>query len=365
MRCLSIYANHCVDGCCTYHYNNDLVQSFDYTQASIILQVYGDIIDDAGLMSMMTHLLNSPLSTSMTQLMGHLFGLLASRSNTMMMVKEHAESLLTLWRQSSSEALDEVLLVVVAATSPLLFASASTLVYQRSITACPVIFTSEASAIPFKLKDEDVERLLIQATPNRLELLALASTLDQHVRHEVTRLINMNRLPATLPLSTWLTFIAQYTQLFCTWGLAEESLDSTEAIWHPHTKDEDIKSVYLLMNGVLNTLLSTTTNNNDNSNNEQALSLLKQWWSFTSVEYRQERLIQLQQRLNGLSQSSSSSLIITVIELVQQLLEYKDESLYSLYTAITTRCFNTIINMNTLPTSIYSILGKSLYFLLY
>ncbi|RKP24722.1 hypothetical protein SYNPS1DRAFT_23219, partial [Syncephalis pseudoplumigaleata] len=138
----------------------------DYEETAIVLQVLGPTIEDSSLMAMLEHLLRHPWQSTaapmIVRLMGSLFALMAGRQDTMAVVRSHAEALLALWRQSTDDVLDRVMLVVMAATSPLLYANASALVYERSIS-CPTVYTAAPPTIPFRLQAKDTRTQLVHS----------------------------------------------------------------------------------------------------------------------------------------------------------------------------------------------------------
>jgi hypothetical protein len=323
----------------------------DYEETAIVLQVLGPIIEDSSLMAIMEHLLKSSWPSEATpiivRLMGNLFALMAGRQDTMTVVRNNAESLLHLWRQSTDEVLDEVMLVVVAATSPLLFANASTIVYERSINYRK-IFDTTLSRIPFHLQDQDIERLLADATPVRLELLIIAATLDSQIRRKMAKLLNSNHLSTNISLADLVEFITRYIQLYCPLHITETEYETDELTWYSETNDEAIRSVYMLMNRILHGLLTSSTSH---SQTQKAITLLQQWWPFSTLDYRQQCLLELQK---GLQHSNNT----VVMELVSHLLVHQDESLYPIYTQIVGAGLKEIVGMTAIPESTSIALGK-------
>ncbi|KAI8050434.1 ribosome 60S biogenesis N-terminal-domain-containing protein [Syncephalis plumigaleata] len=317
----------------------------DYEETAIVLQVLGPIIEDSSLMAIMERLLKSSWPSEATpiivRLMGNLFALMAGRQDTMSIVRNNAESLLQLWRQSTDEILDEVMLVVVAATSPLLFANASTIVYERSIH-CQKIFAPTLSTMPFHLQDNDIERLLVDATSVRLELLVIAATLDGQLRSKVARLLNTNHLSASVSLIDLVEFTTRYTQLYCPLHIVEMEHETDELVWYSDTNDEAIQSVCMLMNRILHTILTSSTHR---SQVQQAIILLQRWWPFSTLEYRRQCLLELQR---GLQHSNST----IIMELVSHLLVHQDESLHPIYTQVVDAGIRAITSMTMMPESI-------------
>jgi hypothetical protein len=231
-----------------------------------MLSVFGPMLDNESLVTMMQHLIRKMdemravdedvdehvVVQISSKALGIIFELLAARPKTAASVTENVEALLTLWRRSPSPAIDNVLLVVVSGALPLLFSDASTTAYSHSMGQAN-IFPRQPLRLPIQPSRKDIQILLSDSSSARLEILALACAVDLNVRRLTAEIIlaNVQSLQHTVTDSQ--QFTRRYLQLLCTLP----DTPTCTVRWYHHVTETEQQAAIALADKCLRTMLAS------------------------------------------------------------------------------------------------------------